>query len=159
MDKVYSLDSDLNRLDGNYPVGFLNTTKLINKIYPFSLILKDEENNEKFCRDLMAKFGLPTFGNVISNSSNEINYELINVKDSPRSSSLKELSFKSLNANIKTQPQLLSIDLIKGNAGALEADSEFVLNKYHSSQLVDIMLNHASEHDFCLIGPQGKFIP
>jgi len=102
----------------------------------------------------MTKFDLPTDNNIISNNKNEINYELVEVKNSPRFFGHKELLFKSLNP--KSQVKLLSIDLIKGNAGTLQASPEFILNKYHSSQLVDIMLNHASEHDFCLIGPQGK---
>lgn len=30
------------------------------------------------------------------------------------------------------------------------------MNESHSSQLVDMMLSHASESDFCLIGGQGS---
>ena len=65
MNKVYRLDStNLNRIEEAYSSNFLNTSKLINKLYPFSLILKDEETNNKFCQDLMKKFELPSFTEI-----------------------------------------------------------------------------------------------
>lgn len=152
MNKVYKLDSNLNRLDETYTGDLLNTTELLNKLYPFSLILKDEETNHKFFRELMTKFELPT--EAVISSSNKVNYEFVDIKPAANTRNAKEMTFKSVRNN--EENQLLSIDLIKGNAGLTKADSEFVMNKYHSGQLVDIMLSHASEHDFCLIGPQGK---
>lgn len=149
MNKVYRLDSNQNRIAESYNENFLDTSKLINKLYPFSLILKNEETNQKFFNELMSRFNLPV---PKISSNNEANYELVEIKSSSRSEHLKELCFKSLN----NPGQLMSIDLIKGNTGVTRTDPNFVMNRYHSSQLVDIMLSHASEHDFCLIGPQGS---
>lgn len=154
LDKLTRIMNKINLVDSNesnhlYSEKFLDTSKLIEKIYPFSLILKDEETNGKFCNELMEKFNLPK-ANISVKNKNDLFYEFIEVES--KSDSTKEIKFKSLH-----KPEnVYSIDMIRGHANtARQADSNFIMNKYHSSQIVDLMLSHAAEHDFCLIGPQG----
>lgn len=151
MNSVYRLDNNAMKTWHPYSDTFLDTSKLINKLYPFSLILKDEETNHKFCEELLTKFDLPT---PKISANNEIDYQFVSINRSKESSELKELSFKSYHQSEK----LLSVDLVKGTSGLTKNDQDFIMNDYHSSQLVDLMLSHASGHDFCIIGPQGKIL-
>ena len=145
MNKTSIVDSN-----NDYSEAFLDTSKLIEKIYPFSLILKNEETNEKFCNELMEKFNLPK-ANI--SAKNDLIYEFVQVEN--KSESKKDLHFKSMHNSENTY----SIDMIRGHANNIKhPDSNFIMNKYHSSQIVDLMLSHAAEYDFCLIGPQGLFI-
>ena len=143
------LYSDSRRTGHPYSESFLDTSKLINKLYPFSLILKDEETSQKFCDELLSKFHLPT-PNI--SASNQIDYQFVSIGQSASASDLKALKFKSFHRSDK----LLSVDLVKGTSASAKNDPHFIMNDYHSSQLVDLMLSHASGHDFCIIGPQGK---
>ncbi len=139
---------------------YLKLNKLINKIYPQEFILKDEANNKKFYFELMKKFDLinkDQYNKAISTSKdsnntvkNQIDYELVSVE--PNDSNTKNLKFKSNN-------KLISINLNTGNNNSNKKEdskSPFIMNDYHSSQLVDMMLNHSTGHDFCLIGTQGS---
>ena len=151
MNKTYPLDSKhVAQLDKPYSKDYLGTSHLIGKLYPFSVLLKDEETNQKFCKELLNKFDLPA--PPPPTASNRIDYELMSIEDSTEG--MKQLKFKSL---IDSQDTFLAIDLIKGVSGRQKTDmaNKFVMNKCHSSQIVDLMLSHSSEHDFCLIGPQG----
>lgn len=150
MNSVYRLDNNTMRTWHPYSDTFLDTSKLINKLYPFSLLLKDEETNHRFCEELLTKFNLPT--PKISLAGNEIDYQFVSVGESKESSDLKHLKFKSFHQSEK----LLAVDLVKGTSGVAKKDPDFIMNDYHSGQLVDLMLSHASGHDFCIIGPQGK---
>jgi von Willebrand factor A domain-containing protein 8 len=136
--------------NSNYNENYLNTNKLIAKLYPHNLLLKDEETNKKMYFDLMQKFNLKS--SRPNHGSNEIDFKLIGVKNN---SEYKQLLFQSSSNNNKA---ILSIDLVGGASSKHqnEKDDAFIMNDYHSSQLVDMMLNHSSGHDFCLIGGQGK---
>jgi MoxR-like ATPase len=137
----------------------LKLNKLINKIYPHEFILKDETTNRKFYFELMKKFDLinkDQFNKSISTSKdskrtfeNDIDYEFISIENND--SNTKKLKFKSNN-------KLISINLNRGTNSKEREDSKssFIMNDYHSSQLVDMMLNHSSGYDFCLIGAQGS---
>ena len=143
-----------NKSGSNYNETYLNTSKLINKLYPHNLLLKDEETNKKFYFDLMQKFNLTSFKN--EQLANEVDYKLISIKESDTNADKKTLSFQSSSNNNKNT---LYIDLVKGsspNLNAANEKDEFIMNDYHSSQLVDMFLNHSSGHDFCLIGGQGN---
>jgi MoxR-like ATPase len=141
-----------------YNPSFLNTGKLINKLYPYRLILKDEEANKKFYSDLLTKFDLPKPDFVAkSEKENEIDYKLVSVENSLTSEAEKTVKFYS------GKGKELSMNLTRGNkreassmneAKKLQKD-EFIINDYHSSQLVDMMLSHGGGHDFCLVGGQG----
>jgi hypothetical protein len=152
MNKTYMAD-DHTAISSVYSQNHLDINILLNKLYPFSLILKDEETNQKFCRDLMEKFNLPPPKLAIQN---QLDYEFFKIETNKENNEMKTLQFKSL-ASSDTSNNLLKIDLIRGTVrNNLETDdNSFIMNKYHSSQLVDLMLSHSAEHDFCLIGPQG----
>lgn len=117
----------------------LNTGKLINKLYPYNLLFKDDETNKKFYFELMNKFNLPI------QSTDSIDYKLVSVEPI---GDKKLISFTSNNNQVN------SIEVIKGVNPSVNID-QFVMNDYHSSQLVDMMLNHSSGHDFALVGPTG----
>ena len=123
----------------NYNEKYLSTSKLLTKLYPHNLLLKDEETNKKMYFDLMQKFNLKT--SKLNQVSNEIDYKLIEVKDNDQT---KKLLFRSSFYNNKTT---LSIDLIKGTNPKVqnEKNDEFIMNDYHSSQLV-----HSFLFIFCL---------
>ncbi len=121
----------------------MNYTKLIHKIYPYSIILKDED--KKFYFEMLSKFGLPIENSSQLNNKNEIDYEFLSVES--KDSNNKTLKFKSSS-------QIFSIDLTSGRKKNFYEN--FIMNEYHSGQLVDMMLSHSSQSDFCLIGPQGS---
>ena len=136
-----------------YSQSFLNTSKLLQKLYPHELILKDEQTNKKFFSDLLSKFDLPLPCSLKEKSvkANKIDYKLLTVESIDKNADEKRLRFMSNGKE-------LSISLTRGQKGAIEetaTTNEFIMNDYHSSQLVDMMLNHASGHDFCLVGAQG----
>jgi MoxR-like ATPase len=142
-----------------YDQSFLNTGKLIHKLYPYELILKDEEANRKFYSDLLGKFNLPepNFTKSATEKVNEIDYKLISVEINAKNESEKVVKFFSTNN--KELAANLTRGMRRENSNGVTADKkqneEFIMNDYHSSQLVDMMLNHACEHDFCLVGSQG----
>ena len=140
-------------LDG-YNDSYLNTSKLLFKLYPHNLLLKDEETNRKMYFDLMQKFNLKSFN--LNQTTNEVDYKLVSLKDNNNNHNQKTLSFKAAHSHNKPT---FSIGLVKGVSQIKQNDKDdgFIMNDYHSSQLVDMMLNHSSGHDFCLIGGQGKF--
>lgn len=65
--------------------------------------------------------------------------------------------FKKI-VNFVSNKQNFTIEVQKGtrtlNKNKEDSDS-FIMNDYHSSKLVDMMLNHSSGHDFALVGPTG----
>ena len=124
-----------------YDRSLLNTGNLLNKLYPFEVILKDEETNKKFYFDLLDKFSIPE-----PTGTNSIDYELVNVEDVDKG---KRVIFRSENG--KEASVLVKKGLLKSRH-----ESKFIMNESHSSQLVDMMLNHSSDSDFCLIGAQGS---
>ncbi len=120
----------------NYKESYLNTAKLITKLYPHSLLLKDEETNKKMYFDLMQKFNLKTLKQ--NQAPNEIDYKLIEVKDNHQT---KNVLFKSsLNNNKVT----LSVELVKGTCPKTqnEKNDDFIINDYHSSQLVFLISSY-----------------
>ena len=123
----------------------LNPSKLINKLYPHTFILKEEDSNRNIYFDLMTKFGLPRLND--DSIINQLDYQLVSVL--AKEPNLKTLQFKSVETN-----SVFTIDLISGNYE--NSSSNFIMNAYHSSLIVDMALSHSSAHDFCLIGPQGK---
>ena len=94
---------------------------------------------------MLSKFGLPIENSSQLNNKNEIDYEFLSVE--AKDSNNKTLKFKSSS-------QIFSIDLISGQKKNFYEN--FIMNEYHSGQLVDMMLSHSSQSDFCLIGPQGS---
>ena len=122
----------------------LNASKLINKLYPHTFILKEEDSNKKLYFDLMTKFGLPKLNDE---QTNQLDYQLVSVKDKDKN--LKTLTFNTINSN-----HTLNVDLTSGNHK--NSSSNFIMNAYHSSLIVDMALSHSGVHDFCLIGPQGN---
>jgi hypothetical protein len=135
--------------------GLLNTSKLLNKLYPYDLVLKEDESNLKFLNDMLKKFSLPELKEVEKQTQkqNQIDYKLLSVIDNNQSNESKTVRFKSLYSN-----QDLEINVLKGSSNKkslIESSNKFIMNEYNSSVLVDMFLNHASEHDFCLIGAQG----
>lgn len=61
LDKIVKIMNNV-RLEkdqsGNFNEAYLNPSKLLNKLYPHKLLLKDEETNNKFYFKLMRKFNL-----------------------------------------------------------------------------------------------------
>jgi hypothetical protein len=128
----------------------LSLANLINKIYPHTFILKDEPTNRKFYFELLHKFNLSSGDSSSTGSSNKIEFKMVSFEQQS-DSQIKTLKFKS------SDKKIMSIDMVcaSKNQGNNE-ESAFVMNDYHASQLVDMMLNHSSGHDFCLIGAQGS---
>lgn len=163
LDKVVKIMNSCHLVDKNnqknesvnYNETFLSTSKLLDKIYPFSLILKEEETNEKHYFELMKKFNLPVKAKEkAATQKNEVDYELVSVDKIENETNKKTINFKSLNYS---KSKILSADVISGNRKNKPSEpNNFIMNDYHSSQLVDMILNHSAESDFCLIGAQGS---
>ena len=123
----------------------LNPTKLMFKIFPHSLVLKEEEANAKFYADLLQKFKMPPL------TLGEEKYELDEVIDA-QERGMKVVKFKANGKNVEIKVQ-------GGEKAWSESEAKaegFVMNAQHSSALVDMMLNHSSGHDFALVGAQGS---
>jgi von Willebrand factor A domain-containing protein 8 len=138
----------------------LNAVKLVNKIYPYQVILKEDENNLKFYFELMKKFNLSLENKseeeMLMNKKsgqflNKIDYELVSVKDHHQQQK-KLVEFK-----IKNKNDIITIPVTSGvtNAKCHDKSDSFIMNDYHSSELVNMILSHSSESDFCLIGSPG----
>jgi von Willebrand factor A domain-containing protein 8 len=146
-----------------YDARFFRLSQLIDKIYPYKLILKDEAANKKLYFELMQKFNI-TPPAIQSTTSNQIDYKLLDVEsrsiaeNEQQSTNQKRLKFISYSYS---NDEPLMIELIGGeqrdgvNNFVNKLDA-FVMNDYHSSKLVDMMLTHAGECDFCLIGAAGS---
>lgn len=118
---------------------YFDLTKLINKLYPYKFIIKEEDSKLYF--DLLKKFNLSVPNNE---QVNALDYKLISVEAKSNESN-KTVKF-NIGDNEKKQFQM---DVISGNRQ--NEYPHFIMNDYHSSQLVDMILSHSSGHDFCLV--------
>lgn len=80
-----------------YDRSLLNTGNLLNKLYPFEILLREEETNRKFYFDLLNKFTLPD-----PSPRGSADYELVSVDESSNSVEQKQVRFKSANGKQAT---------------------------------------------------------
>ena len=126
-------------------IHYLNTSFLINKLYPHKILLKNGETNLKLYFGLLEKF------NLISSKSDNIQYKLLSIED--RENDEVKVNFESKSESLtKTLHVILS--KVRKNY-VINQNSGFIINDYHSHQLVDLMLSHSAGYDFCLIGSRG----
>lgn len=84
----------------HYDRSLLNTGNLLNKLYPFELILRDEETNRQFYFELLSKFTLPE-----PSSRGSIDYELVGVETvESKPDEMKLIRFKSENGKEASIP-------------------------------------------------------
>ncbi|RNA15401.1 von Willebrand factor A domain-containing 8 [Brachionus plicatilis] len=114
---------------------------LVEKIYPFQLLYQNDDSKEKVVWNMLGKFGIEAKSDQCSQSTEN---ELVSVVDKLDS---KVVTFKSGS-------DLFTVEVGKGNS-CVNENKSFIMNRYHSSLLVDMFLNHSSGHDFVLIGPTG----
>lgn len=167
LDKIIKITNNCHVSDNNNSIktSDLNAVNLLNRLYPYSVILKDEPDNLKFYFQLMEKFNLDC--SKIKKSQlekksgqylNEIYYELISVEKKKDDQNKKLIKFKSKDL-ANDRDKFISFEVVKGNKNRIsenESNDSFIMNDYHSSQLVDMMLTHSSGSDFCLIGAPGS---
>ncbi|CAF0766137.1 unnamed protein product [Brachionus calyciflorus] len=115
----------------------INEIKLIEKIYPYGLLYKNDEAKEKLASSMIEKF------NLLNKNNSE--FELLSVEDL---ANVKKVNFKNGSDEYY-------VEVLKGECKNEANNNEsFIMNKYHSNALVDMFLNHTSG-DFVLIGPSG----
>jgi len=71
LDKIARVMNNCQTGSLSYDRTLLNTGNLLNKLYPFELILRDEEANRKFYFELLGKFNIAE-----PSETNSSNYEL-----------------------------------------------------------------------------------
>lgn len=125
-------------------IDYLNTSCLINKLYPHKILLKNEETNLKLYFGLLAKF------NLVSSKSDTTQYRLLSIQD--HDAGRIRVNFESFSENFNKKMHIL---LPKVGHNLNIKNAGFIENNYHSHQLVELMLSHSANYDFCLIGNRG----
>lgn len=129
-------------------LNYISLNSLINKLYPYKLILKDDELNRKLYLEMLKKFNLTS----ARPNNEEIDYKLINVTNINAEKSIK-VEFKSYLGKKKLNFKIDSSNELK-NQVQIE-NNDFIMNNYHSNQLVELLLTYSSSYDICLIGNRG----